>query len=71
VDDPLAAARALVAAMFPRARWAQLAGSVLTRHRTAGSDLDILVLLDQDTDGPGRRSLVWRGWPVDREMAAT
>jgi hypothetical protein len=65
VDEPPAAARALVAEMFPRARWALLAGSVLTHHRTAGSDLDILVLLDQGTDPPGRRSLVWHGWPVD------
>jgi hypothetical protein len=65
VDEPLPTARALVAELFPRARWAVLAGSVLTNHRTAGSDLDIVVLLDDDPETPYRRSLVWQGWPVD------
>lgn len=61
--DPLAAARDLVAERFPEATWALLTGSVLGAHRTAGSDLDIVVLLER---GPGyRESLHSRGWPVE------
>jgi hypothetical protein len=61
--DPLTDAGALVADRFPDATWALLTGSVLGPHRTAGSDLDIVVLRD---DGPGyRESLRFRGWPVE------
>ncbi|MGK5681119.1 nucleotidyltransferase domain-containing protein [Actinoplanes sp. URMC 104] len=61
--DPVADARDLVAARFPGAVWALLTGSVVGPHRTAGSDLDIVVLL---ADGPGyRESLRFRGWPVE------
>ena len=61
--DPLTAAGDLVADRFPTAAWALLTGSVLGPHRTAGSDLDIVVLRD---DGPGfRESLYFRGWPVE------
>jgi hypothetical protein len=42
--DPLTTAGDLVADRFPRATWATLTGSVLGPHRTAGSDLDIVVL---------------------------
>lgn len=44
--DPVNDARDLVAELFPRAVWAVLAGSVTTTWRTAGSDLDIVVLRD-------------------------
>jgi len=61
--DPLSTAAELVAARFPRATWAILTGSVLGPHRTAGSDLDIVVLQEDD---PGHReSLHYRGWPVE------
>ncbi|GLY06283.1 MULTISPECIES: nucleotidyltransferase domain-containing protein [Actinoplanes] len=61
--EPLEAARAVVGDRFPDARWALLTGSVLGPHRTAGSDLDIVVMRD---DGPGfRESLVFEGWPVE------
>jgi hypothetical protein len=60
--DPLDAARELVAARYPGAAWALLTGSVLTAHRTAGSDLDIVVVR---AAGPGRESLHFRGWPVE------
>ena len=60
--DPIADARDLVAARFPDATWALLTGSVLGPQRTAGSDLDIVVLRDRD---PGRESLHFRGWPVE------
>src|SRR5690242_13120115 len=63
MDDPLSTARDLVAARFPEATWAVLTGSVLGPRRTAGSDLDIVVLRE---DGPGfRESLRFRGWPVE------
>src|SRR5690348_6625961 len=61
--DPLTTAGELVADRFPEATWAILTGSVLGPHRTAGSDLDIVVLWP---DGPGyRESLRFRGWPVE------
>jgi hypothetical protein len=61
--DPLATASDLVADRFPSATWAILTGSVLGAHRTAGSDLDIVVLQE---DGPGyRESLYFQGWPVE------
>lgn len=64
--DPIDAARALVRERYPQAVWAVLAGSVLTAHRTAGSDLDILVALPLgDPLAPRRESLVYRDWPVE------
>jgi hypothetical protein len=65
-DDPVADARDLVAQLFPQASWALLTGSVITARRTAGSDLDIIVVLpDDDPDAPHRQSLYWRDWPVE------
>ncbi|TDO32275.1 hypothetical protein C8E87_7731 [Paractinoplanes brasiliensis] len=56
-------ARELVRERFPRATWVVLTGSVLGPDRTAGSDLDIVVLRDEE---PGfRESLRFRGWPVE------
>jgi hypothetical protein len=64
--DPLDDARALVRERYPQAVWAVLAGSVLTGHRTAGSDLDIVVALPLgDPLAPRRESLVFRYWPVE------
>jgi len=61
--DPVADARDLVVARVPDATWAILTGSVLGPHRTAGSDLDIVVLHEE---GPGyRESMSFRGWPVE------
>ncbi|MEU8962013.1 nucleotidyltransferase domain-containing protein [Streptomyces sp. NPDC048491] len=62
--DPLKTADDLVRSRFPEARAAFLAGSVLTRRRTATSDLDIVVLLD-GPPAPFRESLVHDGWPVE------
>ena len=60
---PRADAGDLVAQRFPGATWAILTGSVLGPQRTAGSDLDIVVMMP---DGPGyRESLHFRGWPVE------
>ncbi len=62
----MADAADLVLTTFPTARWAVLGGSVVTPVRTAGSDLDIVVMLpDDDPDPPYVRSLRWRGWPVE------
>jgi hypothetical protein len=64
--DPLPDARALVTDLFPHNQWALLAGSVTTAQRTAGSDLDIVVLLpDGDKQAPHRDSRRYRGWPVE------
>ncbi|MBR7839090.1 nucleotidyltransferase domain-containing protein [Actinospica durhamensis] len=65
-QDPVIDARALVEELFPQARWAVLAGSVITAHRTAGSDLEIVVLLPTgDPQAPHRDSRHFRGWPVE------
>src|SRR5215469_4864479 len=65
-QDPVADARALVEERFPQACWAVLAGSVISTHRTAGSDLDIVVLLPTgDPQAPHRDSRYFREWPVE------
>jgi hypothetical protein len=61
--DPVGVARELVLERFPSADWAMLTGSVVGPHRTAGSDLDIVVL--DETDPGHRESLRHRGWPVE------
>lgn len=64
--DPVADATELIADLFPQARWAILSGSVLTPRRTAGSDLDIVVLLpSNDPAAPHRDSQTFRDWPVE------
>ncbi|MEQ7008795.1 nucleotidyltransferase domain-containing protein [Actinopolymorpha sp. B17G11] len=64
--DPIVDARDVVVETFPHARWALLSGSVITTPRTAGSDLDIVVLLpDGDPEAPHRASRHFRGWPVE------
>jgi hypothetical protein len=64
--DPVVDASDLVAELFPQARWALLSGSVVNSQRTAGSDLDIVVLLpDGDPQAPHRDSRIFRDWPVE------
>ncbi|MBW8805076.1 MAG: nucleotidyltransferase [Catenulispora sp. 13_1_20CM_3_70_7] len=64
--DPIPDARALVRERYPQALWAVLAGSVLTAHRTAGSDLDLVVVLPLgDPLAPRRESLVFHDWPAE------
>ncbi|TWD81094.1 hypothetical protein FB561_2198 [Kribbella amoyensis] len=66
IDDPREAARALAAEVFPTAHWVVLGGSVLTNARTAGSDLDVVVLLPDGSDGvPRRESRRFAGWAVE------
>jgi uncharacterized RmlC-like cupin family protein len=62
--DPVPAARALVAELFPDALYAFLGGSALSGHRTSRSDLDVVVVLD-GLAVPYRESSRWREWPVD------
>jgi hypothetical protein len=65
-QDPVVDAQALVGELFPHARWAVLTGSVITADRTAGSDLDIVVMLPpDDPQAPHRDSRYFRGWPVE------
>lgn len=59
-----AAARRLVLERFPDARAAWLAGSVVAGTATAGSDLDVTVLLT-GPPAPFRESLVHEGRPVE------
>lgn len=51
--DPVETARSLVAERFPAAACAFLGGTVLTSHRTATSDLDVVVLLPDGEPAPG------------------
>jgi len=62
--DPIADARALVAARFPAAVAAFLGPGILSDRRTATSDLDIVVVLP-GPPAPYRESLRWRDWPVE------
>ncbi len=62
--DPDTCAAALVADRFGDARSAILAGSVVTGHATAASDLDI-VLIGDDPDAPFRVSLTYETWPAE------
>ncbi|MEU8771412.1 nucleotidyltransferase domain-containing protein [Streptomyces griseus] len=62
--DVIELARALVLERHPDARAAFLGGSVLTRRRTARSDLDVVVLLD-GPPAPYRASLRYGDWPVE------
>jgi hypothetical protein len=62
--DPVAAARAVVEERHPAARAAFLGGSVVTKRRTATSDLDIVVLL-HGAPAPYRESLQHGDWPVE------
>jgi predicted nucleotidyltransferase len=69
MDRPTAvdAARSLVAARYPRATQAWLAGSVSRGQETPTSDLDITVLLDdlQDEVEAHRETLDHVGWLVE------
>lgn len=62
--DPLDAARALVAEQFPDALAAFLSRSVLTAHRTATSDLDIVVVLS-GPPAPYRHTTRYGDWLVE------
>jgi hypothetical protein len=65
-DDPAGDARAFVQEHFPQAVWAVVTGSVLGAERTAGSDLDIVVVLpDGDPQAPHRDASRFAGWPVE------
>lgn len=62
--DAVDVARELVAARFPGALGAMLAGSACTVHRTATSDLDILVFLG-GPPAPFRETTRHDGWLVE------
>ncbi|GAA2991168.1 nucleotidyltransferase domain-containing protein [Actinokineospora diospyrosa] len=62
--DPIAAARAVVARRFPDALAAVLGGSARTKHRTALSDLDIVVVLG-GAPAPFRETTEHEGWVVE------
>jgi hypothetical protein len=57
-------ARALITERFPDALAAFLGGGILSEHRTATSDLDIVVVL-AGPPAPYRESLRWRSWPAE------
>lgn len=62
--DPVVTARELVSARFPGALGSLLAGSARTPHRTATSDLDVLVFLDMPP-APFRETTRHAGWLVE------
>jgi hypothetical protein len=63
-DRAVADARAAVAEWFPECRAAWLGGSVVQGMATAGSDLDITVLLE-GPPAPFRDSRRYAAWPVE------
>ncbi len=62
--DPVEAASRIVAERFGNPLAAFLGGGVLSEHRTATSDLDIVVLL-AGRPAPFRESVRRHGWPVE------
>ncbi|HVX44472.1 MAG TPA: hypothetical protein VHC49_11335 [Mycobacteriales bacterium] len=65
-EAALTVATRFVAERFPDARWALLSDSVVTGRQTAGSDLDIVVLLPSgDPRPPFRASQRFGGWPIE------
>ncbi|MYX38227.1 MULTISPECIES: nucleotidyltransferase domain-containing protein [unclassified Streptomyces] len=64
MEDPLGAARALLAARFPDALAGFLGGSTARGEGTTTSDLDVVVVLDPPA-GCHAESLTWGSWPVE------
>ncbi|HET7388537.1 MAG TPA: hypothetical protein VFJ19_17935 [Nocardioidaceae bacterium] len=64
--EPVDAATSFVQQRFPQARCAFVGGAVLTEHRTPTSDLDVVVVLDeQDGCAPLRETFEHEGWIVE------
>ncbi|MBA4865649.1 nucleotidyltransferase domain-containing protein [Streptomyces sp. PSKA54] len=61
---PVEAARRIAERRHPEALAAFVCGSVLTEHRTAYSDLDLVVVLES-APAPYRSSFVEADWPVE------
>jgi predicted nucleotidyltransferase len=61
--DPVDSARALIGELYPAARQAWLAGSVVAGDATKTSDLDITVLFEEVE--VHRATLTFRGWLVE------
>ena len=61
LSDPLDAASALVRERFEHAVAAFLGGSALSPQRTTSSDLDIVVIIDEE-GAPYRETLRYDGW---------
>ncbi|MDX3354274.1 nucleotidyltransferase domain-containing protein [Streptomyces sp. ME01-24h] len=64
MDDPLGAARTLLAERFPDALAGFLGGSTARGEGTATSDLDVVVVLDPPA-ACHAQSLTWGPWPVE------
>ncbi|MFF7216241.1 nucleotidyltransferase domain-containing protein [Streptomyces sp. NPDC008238] len=64
MEDPLGAARALLADRFPDALAGFLGGSTARGEGTATSDLDVVVVLGPPA-GCHAESFVWGSWPVE------
>lgn len=63
--DPVETARSLVAERFPAAACAFLGGTVLTAHRTATSDLDVVVVVPDGEPAPFRETVRYAGWVAE------
>lgn len=56
---------AKVVQLYPAAEAIFLAGSVIREEHTASSDLDMVVVTEQDPAAPYRQSKMIGGWPVE------
>lgn len=63
-SDPIDTARRFVEERFPNAHVALVGGSVIRGEATSTSDLDI-VLIDDQEDAPLRASYVYEDWPIE------
>lgn len=64
-QPPLQVAARLVTSEFSGCLAAFLAGSVVRDEHTSTSDLDIVIVTEQDPAAPYRRSVLRGGWPVE------
>lgn len=63
--DYLSVAKHIFTARFPDAACGFVAGSIVTGHGTPSSDIDLIVLYDDNDHETYRESIMAEGWPVE------
>lgn len=63
--DYLSVANNIFTEKFPDAACAFVAGSITTGHGTESSDIDLIILFNDETHETYRESITCEGWPVE------
>lgn len=63
--DYLSVAKKIVAERFSDSDCVFVAGSITTGHGTPSSDIDMIILYDDETHESYRDSIIQEGWPVE------